>query len=93
MNGEYQHWLQPMVRATSELFLPTRATFRSNLASESYWLQPVLVITVRWWSAPVSVGGLSLAKPTLKLALAGRNGSPVLAPVSVGWLPIKLSRL
>ena len=43
---------------TSERFLPARATIRSVLASESHWLQPLLVLTVRWWPAPVSVGGL-----------------------------------
>ena len=35
--------------ATSKRFPPTRATFRSVLASESHWLQPLLVLTVRWW--------------------------------------------
>ena len=34
------------------------ATFRSVLATESHWLQPLLVLTVRWSPAPVSVGGL-----------------------------------
>ena len=48
-----------LVRATNERFLPARATFRSVLASESHWLQQVLVLTIRWWRAPVSVGGLS----------------------------------
>ena len=35
-----------LVRATSEQFLPARATFRSVLASESHWLQPMLVLTI-----------------------------------------------
>ena len=35
-----------MVRATSERFLPPGATFRVGLASESRWLQPVMVLTV-----------------------------------------------
>ena len=35
-----------LVRATSERFLPTWATFRAGLASENHWLQPVLVLTV-----------------------------------------------
>ena len=48
-----------MVWATNEQFLPARVTFRAYLASESYWFQPVLVLTVHWWSAPVSVGGVS----------------------------------
>ena len=47
-----------LVRVASERFLPTMVTFRSVLASKRHWLQPVLVITVRQWSAPVSVGGL-----------------------------------
>ena len=47
-----------LVRATNERFLSTRATFKSVLASESHWLQPMLVLIVRWWPAPVSVGGL-----------------------------------
>ena len=38
-----------LVRATSERFPKARATFRSVLASESHWLQPLLVLTVRWW--------------------------------------------
>ena len=29
-----------------EWFLPTRATFRVGLASESHWLQPMLVLIV-----------------------------------------------
>ena len=32
-----------------------------SLASESHWLQPVLVLTVRWWPAPINVGGLLLS--------------------------------
>ena len=59
------HMIEPLiahphllVRATSERFPPARATFRSVLASESHWLQPLLVLTVRWWPAPISVGGL-----------------------------------
>ena len=38
-----------LVRAINERFLPSRNTFRNVLASESQWLQPVLVLTVRWW--------------------------------------------
>ena len=49
-----------LVRATSERFLPAGATFRVGLASENHWLQPILdqVLNVRWWPAPVCVGGL-----------------------------------
>ena len=38
-----------LVRATNERLLSTRATFMSVLASESHWLQLVLILTVRWW--------------------------------------------
>ena len=34
------------------------AIFRVGLASASHWLQPVLVLIVHLWPAPVSVGGL-----------------------------------
>ena len=37
-----------LVWATSERFLPTGGTFRVGLASESHWLQLVLVFTVHW---------------------------------------------
>jgi hypothetical protein len=45
-----------MVLATSERFLPAGDTYRVILASESHWLQPVLVLSVRWWPTPASVG-------------------------------------
>ena len=45
-----------MVRVTIERFPPARATFRSVLASESHWLQPLLVLTVRWWSGTSKCG-------------------------------------
>ena len=45
--------------ATSERFLPAEATVKIHLANENHWLQPMLVLTVRWWPTPVSVGGLS----------------------------------
>ena len=54
-----------LVRATIERFLPTRATFRSVLANDNHWLQPMLELIVRWWLAQVSVGGL-LYNPSLK---------------------------
>ena len=47
-----------LVRATNKRFLSARANFRSVLASESHWLQPMTVPTVCWWPAPVSVCGL-----------------------------------
>ena len=61
MNGENQPLVAHphlLVRATSERFLPARGTFRVRLASESHWLQPVLVLTIHWRPTPVSVGGL-----------------------------------
>ena len=36
-----------LVRATNERFLPTRKIVKVGSASESHWLQPVLVVTVR----------------------------------------------
>jgi hypothetical protein len=45
-----------LVLATSERFLPAWGTFRVNLASESHWLQLVLVLYVHWWLAPAGVG-------------------------------------
>ena len=39
----------PTLTGAGEQFPPARATFRSGLASESQWLQPLLVLTVRWW--------------------------------------------
>ena len=45
-----------LVLATSERFLSARGTFRAILASESHWLQPMLVLSVRWWPTPASVG-------------------------------------
>ena len=38
-----------LVRATINWFPPARATFRSVLSNERQWLQPLLVLTVRWW--------------------------------------------
>jgi hypothetical protein len=45
-----------LVLATSERFLSAGGTFRAILASESHWLQPVLVLSVHWWPAPAGVG-------------------------------------
>jgi hypothetical protein len=39
-----------LVRAITERFLPTGGTFRVGLASESHWLQPLLVLTVSEWA-------------------------------------------
>ena len=47
-----------LVRVTSERFLPAGGTFRAILASESHWLQPVLVLSIHWWPTPINVGGL-----------------------------------
>ena len=69
---------QLLVRATIERFPPARATFRSVLASESQWLQPLLVLTVRWWPGTVSVGELIVKKvkplhpfPTIRIPSKG----------------------
>ena len=45
-----------LVQATSERYLPTWATFRVGLASESHRWQLVLVLTIHWWPALVCVG-------------------------------------
>jgi hypothetical protein len=48
-----------LVRATNERFLlASRGTFRASFASESHWLQPMLVLSVHWWPTPIRVGGL-----------------------------------
>ena len=44
-----------LVLATSERFLPTGDTIKTILASESHWLQPMLVLPVQWWPTPASV--------------------------------------
>jgi hypothetical protein len=44
-----------LVRATSERFLPAWGTFRAILASESHWLQPLLVLFVHRWPAPLGM--------------------------------------
>ena len=56
-----------LVQVTSERFLPTWVAFKVGLASESHWLQPVLVFTVHWWLALVSVGGLYAVSSSLSL--------------------------
>ena len=50
--------LHSLVWGTSEQFLLARATLKIGLVSESHWMQPMLVLTVHWWPAPVRVGGL-----------------------------------
>jgi hypothetical protein len=45
-----------LVANTNERFLPASDTFRVILASESHWLQPLLVLFVRWWPTPAGVG-------------------------------------
>jgi hypothetical protein len=51
-----------LVLTTSERFLSAGGTFRANLASESHWLQPVLVHSVYWWLAPAGVGRVLITK-------------------------------
>ena len=45
-----------LVLAISERFLRAGGTFRAILASESHWLELVLVLSVHWWQAPAGVG-------------------------------------
>lgn len=47
-----------MVQANNDRFLLAWDIFRDGLANESHWLKMVLVLTVQWWTAPISVGGL-----------------------------------
>ena len=47
-----------LVRTNSERFLLAEGIFKTILANESHWLQLVLVLSVHWWPAPISVGGL-----------------------------------
>ena len=61
-----------MVWATNERFLPVGFTFGFDLACERCWLQPVVVLTVRWWPTPVSVGGL-LANPNRGCSHSSHN--------------------
>ena len=49
----YRHSPHLLVQATSERFL-----FKISLASESHWLQPMLVLSIHWWPTPIFVGGL-----------------------------------
>ena len=44
------------VLATSKQFLSAGGIFRAILATESHWLQPVLVLFVHWWPGPAGVG-------------------------------------
>jgi hypothetical protein len=45
-----------LVHATSERFLPVGGIFRVILASESHWLQPMLILFIQWWPTPIIVG-------------------------------------
>ena len=45
-----------LVLATNERFLLAWGTFRAILASESHWLQPMLVLSVHGWPTPTCVG-------------------------------------
>ena len=68
--GPFLHSPHMLVRATSERFLPAGGIFRAILASESQWLQPVLVFSVHWWPAPAGVGSVFINDPkavTIKL--------------------------
>jgi hypothetical protein len=78
-----KHSPHMLVRATSEGFLPARGTFRVILASESHWLQPVLVLSIHWWPPPTGVGrvwvhGTLAAMSTTLHILVGHR-------IVVGW--------
>jgi hypothetical protein len=56
-----------LVLATCERFLPTWGTFRAILASESHWLQRVLVLSIRWGPTPACVGRVLLKLPSMRV--------------------------
>ena len=58
-----------LVLATSERFLPTWGTFRAMLASESHWLQPMLVLSIHCWPTPACVGRVSVS-----MSFVDKNG-------------------
>ena len=58
---------QLLVQVIYKHLLPAWGTFRIGLASESHWLQPVLVLTIYRWPAPVSVGGLLHTRSTRRI--------------------------
>jgi hypothetical protein len=68
-----------LVLATSERFLPAGGTFRVILASESHWLQPVLVLSVHWWPALASVGRV------LYNGFANGDGKACQCSFASGW--------
>ena len=49
-----------LVRTISERFLLAWAIFGVGLTNESHWLQPMLVLTIHRWLAPVSVDRLQV---------------------------------
>ena len=63
-----------LVWATSERFPLTRAVFRSALASESHWLQPLLVFTVHWWPDTSLCGRAMNEEKLLTSTVRGRQG-------------------
>jgi hypothetical protein len=62
-----------LVLATNERFLPARDTFRVILASESHWLQPILVLYVHWWPTPACVGRIIFSRPHLNERILVNN--------------------
>jgi hypothetical protein len=61
-----------LVLATNEQFLPAWGTFRATLASESHWVQPVLVLSVHWWPTPTYVGRVLLSGVHNESTFVGR---------------------
>ena len=83
-----------LVWATSERFPPARATFRSVLANKSQQLQPLLVLTVRWWPGTSKYGwairdgrGVGLFKNGSTL-LTSKTGFAYENPKVFSFLPI-----
>ena len=65
-----------LVLATNERFLPTWGTFRAILASESHWLQPILVLSIHWWPTPTGVGRV-LAKARWEWSISATTLYPI----------------
>ena len=87
--------------ATNERFLLARGTFGAILASESHWLQLVLILYVRWWPTMAGVGRILLVQAINEQALptmVTSSGSPLSfagrppTPISVGMLLVNDNR-
>ena len=74
-----------LVMATSEQFLQAGGTLRAILASESHWLQPLMVFSVHWWPAPAGVGRVLMNKVWWSSVKAQRKFSEI---SNVMWIEL-----